>query len=312
MKWLKGLIIVIVILVFSYITVSLIYPEKIYSLAYKIQRSSANLEKKEISTGDYKFIYLEGNPAAEQSATIVLLHGFGVDKDRWLKMAGHMKEYHLVIPDIPGFGESEKNPSLTYDIPSQVKRLNSFTEKIGLKKFYMAGNSMGGYIAGIYAAKHPGKINGLILIDNAGVSMPIKSTAFKMVDNGINPLLISDKKEFERMIKLAFYEKPFIPFPLKGYMIEKSIQNRPFNEKIFIESFTDHTMLEREMKKLTMPVLIIWGDKDEILDISSVSVLEKGIKKYTTKILKNCGHVPMMERPEETAGYITSFIKSSK
>lgn len=311
MKWLKGLGIILLVLILSYIAVSLIAPEKVFNLMINLQRGGANLSQKEISTGDYKFIYLETNSAPQGGETIVLLHGFQCNKDYMVPMAKFLKGYHLVIPDIPGFGDTEKNPSLKYDIPSQADRLDRFIKKIGLTKFYMAGNSMGGNIAGVYAASHPDRVRGLVLIDSAGVTMPVKSTFVKQLENHTNPLLISDEKDYDRVIDMVYFKKPFIPFPLKGVMISKAIESRPFNEQITRESLANYA-LENEIKKITMPVLIIWGENDKLIDVSTVQVLEKGLKNHETKIIKNCGHIPMMERPEETAGYIASFIKSGK
>lgn len=311
MKWLKGLGIVLLFLILIYFAVSLFAPAKVFSFMMNMQRKGADLSRKEISTGNYKFIYLETNSASQGSETIVLLHGFQCDKDYMVPMAKYLKGYHLVIPDIPGFGDTEKNPSLKYDIDSQVVRLAGFFEKIGLKKFYIAGNSMGGNIAGVYAARHPDMVQGLVLIDNAGVTMPVKSVFLKGLESHKNIILISDEKDYDRVIDMVYFKKPFIPFPLKGVMISRAIASRPFNEQITEESLANYA-LENEIKKITMPVLIIWGDSDKFIDISTVQVLEKGLKNYTTKIIKNCGHLPMMERPEETAGYITSFIKSGK
>lgn len=311
MKWLKGLVILLIVLIFSYITVSLFAPEKVFKFMMNMQRSGANLTMKEISTGDYKFIYLETNSEPQGGETIVLLHGFQCNKDYMVPMTKYLKEYHIIIPDLPGFGDTEKNPALKYDIPSQVARLDRFIEKIGLKKFYIAGNSMGGNIAGVYAATHPDKVKGLILMDNAGVTMPVKSVFLKELESGRNIILISDEKDYDRLIDMVYFKKPFVPFPLRGVMISIAIASRPFNEKITRESLANYA-LENEIKKITMPVLIIWGDSDKLIDVSTVQVLEKGLKNHTTKILKNCGHLPMMERPEETAGYIISFIKSGK
>lgn len=311
MKWFKGIIIILLVLVLGFMALSYFSPGTVTGILVKLQRNSAGLTLKEISADGYKFIYLENNPGSEETPTIVLLHGFAADKNWMVPMAKYLREYHVVIPDLPGFGESEQNQSLKYDISSQVDRIFRFTEKIGLKKFYIAGNSMGGNIAGVFSARYPDKVLGLIFINNAGVTMPVKSEFVKMIESGTNPLVIRDKNEFERVIDMIYFKKPHIPYAVKSVMIKRAIANGPFFKKISVECLKN-TATEDVLGKLTMPVLIIWGDKDKFCDISIVRVLEKRLANYTTKILKDCGHVPMMERPGETAGYIISFIRQRK
>jgi len=309
MKMFKRVLIIAVLIIFASIAASFLFSEKLYNLSMNMQRSSAGLDKKELAVGDDKIVYYEGGSG---SGTIVLLHGFGADKDNWTKMVKFLPGYHYIIPDLPGFGESSKSDSAKYDVNSQVDRLDKFFTKIGADKFYIAGNSMGGNISGIYAIRYPQKVKALILVNNAGVKSPVNSDAYKSIERGVNPLIVNNVDDFKNLLKYVFYKEPFIPYPVKKILAEKSITNRKFNEKVFKDIMTSPAMFEDHFPEFTMPVLIIWGDSDRLLDVSSVSVLEKGIKNHTTKILKECGHMPMVERPEETAGYIKSFIDSHK
>jgi len=307
MKWLKisGILalLIICLIVFMFPT------ELFYKLAINKARFSAGLSQKEINIDDHRIVYLERKSGEE---TLVLLHGFGAEKDNWAELARHLKGYRLIIPDLPGFGDSEKIETAEYDIASQVERLDKFFTKIGLKKFYIAGNSMGGNIAGIYSVKHPDKIKALILLNNSGIISADKSMVMKLIEKGDNPLIVKDRESFKNLFKFLFVKQPDIPERIMNYLADRAVEDRAFNEKIFIEMIKKPAMLDNSLALLTMPVLIIWGDKDQILDVSGVRVLEKGIKNHTTKILKDCGHVPLMERPEETASYISEFIAATK
>ncbi len=309
MKIFKRIIFAAAVIFFTVIAVSFLLPEKLFDLSMKLQRSIAGLALKEVSIGDHKIVYLEGGSGTE---TVVLLHGFTADKDNWPVMVRSLPGYHFIIPDLPGFGESTKLNSASYDVTAQVERLDRFFTKLGLNKFYIAGNSMGGNISGIYAAKYPQKVKALILLNNSGVNSPEKSTYFKLVEAGSNPLLVNSREDLKNLLKFVFVKVPFIPYPFIGVLAERSIKSRGFNEKVFKDLISTPAMLEKHFGVLTMPVLIIWGDRDKVLDVSSVTVLENGIKNHTTRILKDCGHLPMMERSAETAGYIKSFIDSIK
>lgn len=309
MKWTKRIIIAAVVIILSMAAFCFIFPEKLYMLTINGDRNRAGLTVKEIQAGDHKIVYLEGGQGAE---TLVLIHGFSADKDNWPRMAGFLPGYHFIIPDLPGFGDSTKSEKAQYDVNSQVERLDAFFTAIGLKKFYIAGNSMGGNISGIYASKYPQKVKALILLDNSGIKFPVKSFVFKEVDKGVNPLLVAGRNDMDRFLGIIFEKPPFIPLPVKWLLADKIHASRQFNSKVFSEINTMPVLIQDNFDKLTMPVLIIWGDKDMVLDVSGVTVLEKGIKNHTTRILKDCGHVPMMERPEETASYIREFIEKNR
>ncbi len=309
MKWTKRIIIASAVIILSMAALCFIFPEKLYTLSINSARSKAGLVQKEVQAGDHRIAYLEGGSGSE---TLVLVHGFGADKDNWPHIAKFLPGYHFIIPDLPGFGDSTKSPKAQYDVSSQVERLDAFFNAIGLKKFYIAGNSMGGNISGIYAAKYPEKVKGLILLNNSGIKFPVKSYVFKEIDRGFNPLLVTGRSDYDRLLGIIFVKQPFIPLPVKWILADKALAAREFNNKVFRDINTMPASIENNFGRLTMPVLIIWGDRDMVLDVSGVAVLEKGIKNHTTHILKDCGHAPMIERPEETAGYIKTFIETGR
>src|SRR5208337_2543477 len=86
---------------------------------------------------------------------------------------------------------------------------------------------------------------------------------------------------------------------------------RKFNEKIGWDLFQEGFALEPFLPMILAPVCIIWGDHDRILDVSGASILEKGLKNHQTVIMKDTGHVPMMEKPPETAAAYMNFLKAA-
>jgi pimeloyl-ACP methyl ester carboxylesterase len=309
MKLLKRLTVSAVVILAAVILFSFLFPEKLYEFTVKMKHRSAGLAQKEVIVDDHRVVYLEGGAGSE---TIVLVHGFGGDKNNWPLLVDALPGYHYIIPDLPGFGESTKIESTKYDVVSQAERLEKFLTQLGVERFYIAGNSMGGNIAGVYSATHARKVKGLILVNNAGINSPVKSELFKSLEEGVNPLLVNSPDDFDRLLKFVFVKEPYVPTRIKGVLAERAIASRTFNDKIFADITAAPAMLEDRFSSLTMPVLIIWGDQDRVLDVSSVSVLEKGIKNSSSVILKECGHIPMMERPVETAAYIKNFIEQVK
>jgi len=295
-----------------------LFPATLFNLALKAERHSAGLVKKEIQVDDHKIVYLEGG----KGETILLLHGFGANKDNWTRFAKYLTgSYHVVIPDIPGFGESSQIQKASYDAENQLKRIDRFTEVMKLGRFHLTGNSMGGLFAALYGAKYPHKVATLALLAPVGVKSPKMSELATLLQKGTNPLLAASAEDFDQLIKLCFVKPPFTPSQFKKVLAADAMTHHDFNKKILVDMKWNQTgggpspietFLEPYLPQIQEPVLLIWGDSDRILDVTSVTILEKNLKHYKTIIMRNTGHIPMMEYPQETASYYMSYLRGNK
>lgn len=275
------------------------------------ERQLAGLDSRQVQVGEFNIHYYEGGPQGAE--TILMIHGFGADKDNWVRFSRPLTaRYHVVALDLPGFGDSSK-PEASYDVGTQVERLNAFAKAIGLHKLHLIGNSMGGHIAALYAARHPEEVLSVALLNNAGVNAPQASELFKRLDRGdANPLLVRNADDFSNMLDLLFVEKPPLPGSLKQYLAERAMASHDFNQKIFNQLRERYIPLETELAKIQVPTLLLWGDQDQILDVSSIKVMQPLLKQPTVVIMQACGHLPMIERPEETAEHYQTFLDSVK
>ena len=301
-----GLLVVVAIVVLLALYYFL-FPESVFKLAIDAQRRSADLVKKEVQVDDHRIVYLEGG----KGETVILLHGFGGNKDRWTAFAKYMKGYHLIIPDIPGYGESSQVWKDSYNIESQVGRIERFVEVIKLDKFHMAGNSLGGAFTAIYGAKHPEKVLTLALLDTAGAPSQKKSEFIMQLEKGNNLLLASNTEDFDKLMALVFVKMPTAIAFFKKILAADWIAHAEFNKKSWNDLSLTST-LEPVLPLIQAPVLIIWGDQDQMTDVGGVAFLEKNLKNYRTIIMKEMGHTPMVERPEETAKVYVSFLKEKR
>lgn len=302
-----GLIIVVAIVVLA-AACYLLFPESVFKLAVDVQRRSAGLVQKEIQVEDHRIVYLEGGTGE----TIVLLHGFGGYKDQWTASAKHMKGYHLVIPDIPGFGESSKVPSDDYGVERQVERIARFADALKLDTFHVAGNSLGGAYAAALAAAYPGRVLTLALLDTAGAPSPNKSKFVLQLEQGNNLLLASNPGEVEKLMDLAYAKPPGIPSAFRKILIADWIAHTEFNRKVWDDTHPFQLSLAPVLPRIKAPVLILWGSQDNMLDVGGVEFLEKNLRQHRTVVMKDTGHCPMIERPEETAKVYTSFLQEKK
>jgi len=307
-KFIKYGMIVIVVVAVLLAAFYFLFPETVFNLAIDAQRRSADLVKKEVLVDDHRIVYLEGGTGE----TIVLLHGFGGYKDQWTAFAKYLKGYHVVIPDISGFGESSQVPTDNYSVESQVGRIDRFVEVLKLDKFHMAGNSLGGAYAATYGARHPGKVLTLALLDTAGVPSPSKSEFVLQLETGNNLLLAGNTEDVEKLLALIYAKTPPIPPAFKKILVADWIAHTEFNRKIWNDTNPFQFSLAPVLPQIQAPVLILWGEQDKMLDVGSVVFLEKNLKNSRTVIMKDTGHCPMIEKPEETAKAYRSFLNEKR
>lgn len=278
-------------------------------LAIGLERSKADLSKKAVQVDEFKMVYLEGGNL--QGETILFVHGFGADKDNWTRMSKYFaKDFHLVLVDLPGFGESDRIEELEYSHLSQSKRLKRLVEILNLKPFHIIGNSMGGAVSGQFAYDNPNLVRSIVFLNSAGVKSPNPSDLSKQLALGKNPLIVESPEDFDNLIQYTMVKPPYIPGPIKTYFGERAIANAPFNKKILKEYRSIKDPLDSILPNIKQQSLVIWGDTDRVIDVSSTEVFQKKLKISKIVIMKDCGHAPMIERPEETAGYILDFYSN--
>jgi len=108
---------------------------------------------------------------AGRGIPLVFLHGAWEDGGQWLPLIEQLSsEFHCLAPDLLGFGESEQ-PDLHYSIQLQVECLHEYLEALKLRQIYLAGDSLGGWIAASYALQYPQRSLGLILLSPEGIQI---------------------------------------------------------------------------------------------------------------------------------------------
>ncbi len=270
-------------------------------------RMAAHLHRHEAEVGGEHWVWLEGGQSKD---LVVLVHGFGADKDDWDFFA-HALQMHVVVPDLPGFGESDRDPAKSYDVASQADRLHAFFQAQGLKHFHLVGNSMGGAISSYYAWKYPEDVITLGLFDSGGVTSPHKSELSAALARGENPLIVDSPEGVEHLLAFAFVHPPFIPAPMKRAAAAHFAAAAAFNKKIFSDLMEKKPVgMEPLLAAIQTPTLVLWGDTDRIIDSSAADVFMSGLPHATKVILKDCGHAPMMERPVETAEQYRAFLQA--
>ncbi|CAM5252724.1 alpha/beta fold hydrolase [Rhodanobacter lindaniclasticus] len=305
LAWLVALL--AIVLGGSYLAV----PQWLLRAEHLREAMAAKLETHTVQAGDTRWSYYEGG----EGPTIVLLHGFSGDKEVWLPLAGLLTaHFHLVIPDLPGWGASSRLAQGNYDIDAQAARLDAFVQALRLPRFTLVGHGTGAAIAAAYAADHPEHVAGLALLDAFGLKARENGFA-RQLRAGDNPYLFDDRAGYARLAALQFEQPPDQPGRFVDVRVKRNQRDRAFIQRTFQALHTPSQILsvQQRLGRLTMPVLGVWCHDDKISDLSALDSLRNGLtaaSAISTSTINGCGHMPMLEKPETTAQILTGFALS--
>jgi pimeloyl-ACP methyl ester carboxylesterase len=300
-----GLGALVVGIAIGFLVASRVAPARLLELGKELSRRAAGMARKHVQVAGHRMAYFErgsGEP-------VLLLHGFGANKDGWLQYARELRDYRVIIPDLPGFGDSEWKPQERYGIHEQVERLKAFVDALDLGPVHIAGNSMGGAIAGTFAATYPESVKTLLLMDNAAIDMPVQSDFGKRVDAGDNPLIVRAIADVDVLLDYCFARPLPLPGIAKRIFASEGMARIDANEAIFQHIHEDWSVLEPLLPKIETPTLIMWGKQDRVLDVSIVQVLEQHLPRFRTVIYDPCGHLPYMEVAAKAAADHRTLIE---
>ncbi len=308
LRRLRALGVLIALLLLVLLGVYLFWPAALLRAGYTMQAWDANLGSRSIDVHGVRWVYYEGG----HGPTLVLLHGFGGSRQNWVPTAKYLThDFHVIIPDLPGYGSSSPVPASEGGIHGEARLLAGFVDALELKHFGLVGHSLGGAIAGVYAAAHPQQVFGLALVDSAGLPYPLTPFA-RSVLAGHDPFVFDDRAGLRRLLALVFVHPPYLPPRLADALVAENKSRRAFLEGVFARLRTpaDATALVPVLPKLTMPVLGLWCKHDQVVPPSAMAALRQGLSatpQISMTQLAGCNHMPSVEQPQETAQVLTQF-----
>jgi pimeloyl-ACP methyl ester carboxylesterase len=271
-----------------------------------LERARAGLALRGAEVPGFSMPYLEGG----HGEPLVLVHGFGGDKDNFTRIAPFLtKRFRVVIPDLPGFGEATRDAAARYHIDAQVERLHAFIGGLGLGAVHLGGNSMGGFIAAQYAATYPDEVRSLWLLDAAG-SVLARDTEIisRYVETGEMPLLVRTEAEYGALLRAVVHRAPLLPHSLRRELARRAVADFALHSRIFREIGVESPTLEDRYGAIRAPALIVWGREDRILSPSAGAAMHALIPRSRVVLMDGVGHLPMIERPRATARDFLDFV----
>lgn len=310
--------------VLAFITSFLFWPGTLLKAYNWYWRRKLGLVVHYSHSGSYRFCYSTRGTPGGATPSLLLLHGFSATKDMWLPVVKYLpSSHHVVCVDMPGHEGTSRTGAEDYSIQGQVRLIHQFVQSIGLDKrpFHLVGTSMGGNVAGVYAAQYPTYLCSATLICPAGLVYPTESefiTRLRELEKNQQedsiPLIPTTTEELEEMLRLCCRTPPKLPRQVLRGLLDNRRPNNGFYKEVFMEIVGEKSRhsLQENLHLITTPVQVIWGNEDQVVDASGASVLQAALPNCQVEILENCGHSVALERPRKAAKLITDFLSAQE
>lgn len=277
------------------------------------ERAWAGLQSKTLKVGDITWSYSEGGQAGKP--IIVLIHGLAGSRDNWNRVAQALTaNYHVIIPDLPASGETQVPKEFDYSVPNVTEKLRRFIEAANLTgPAHIAGHSLGGSVAMLYAGQYSFETKSLFLVNAAGVYRTA-TTPYLKDPNQIRNMVVSKKGDFNFLMQQAMYAPPFIPKEIaqaqEQMMIGQVEQTKKMIEQVIaLNKLYTPDSFALLTRAIDAPTLILWGKQDKIINVEVASELKSLLKNAQPPvILDKVGHMPMLEADQLVVQQYLPFL----
>ncbi|XP_048742324.1 monoacylglycerol lipase abhd6-A-like [Ostrea edulis] len=272
-----------------------------------------------------KVCYGERGCKQKDRSSILLLHGFSADKSMWAPLVRNLPpNIHVIALDLPGNGESEQPVEDTdLSFKGLVNIVHQIIETLGMSEdpIHVVGLSMGGTIAGLYAAEYPHVVDRVTMMCPA-MRTPEQTSVAMEIQNAVNsededqilrdcPLFPQSPDEMQYLLDFAqFHKSNFIPNQILRGAVDMRKQYHGFYLKLLkgLGAEENATLLERTASRITVPSHIVWGQDDQVVHVSGAKVLKDKLPNcQRMDIIPRCGHAINLDRPGSKTKALLSF-----
>ena len=249
---------------------------------------------------------------------IVLVHGFGADKESWLLFAGALAALRLrgrsvVIPDLPGFGAAGAIPAERASAKWQARALAGLLDRLGYARAHLVGNSMGGGISLRFAQDYPERLTSMSLLCSVG-PLVVKSELNLALDRGENLLLLESADDMDRLLEFVFASPPKSSRAIRAYLAQDRFARRDAQAALFRGWIDpkDGEGVPENLESIRTPALVIHGLEDRLIHPSTGEALAARIPGARLELLAGVGHGPQLEAPRQVAKLVGDFVESAE
>lgn len=256
---------------------------------------------------------------------IVLLHGNSASLHTWepLIHALGRDRFRFITYTHPGHGLTGPNADENYQYSGYKQALDAVVSSLNLNRFVLGGNSMGGWISWRYALDHPERVDALILLDASGTPLapgedkPALNFGFRLLQSPAGRFLAQHVTP-RRIIEQSVYDTVSNETIVTDDMVDRywELLRLPGNRKaaglrMALQGSRDDARASDRLDEIAAPTLIIWGEEDQLIPVSTAKIFSDAMKNERVIIYPGIGHLPMEEAPADVARDIDDFLSAA-
>jgi pimeloyl-ACP methyl ester carboxylesterase len=293
------------------------------AVAGSIDRSSAPLPSwQDVNWGEHqRWVRAAGAPVNViefgSGPPLVFVHGLAGCWQNWLEQfLPFAVERRCIALDLPGFGASPM-PAGPITISGYAQLIDELCGALGLDAVAVVGNSMGGFVAAELAIRFPARVERLVLVSSAGISIEHQRSLYERIRRAERLLstygtwmatrseTVARRERLRRAVtRLVVAHPDLIEAPLAYEQLSGSGKPGFIHA---LDALTSYPIRER-LPEIACPTLVVWGDADHLVPLRDAAVFEELIPDARKVVFPDCGHVPMLERPTEFNAELRRFL----
>lgn len=284
----------------------------LWPLARTGQRWLLQAKRRETRIDGHRLVYLERGAPGPSRPTVLLIHGFAAMKENWaLWLQKLPRDWHILVPDVPGLGESDYHPGASYRYEAQALRLRDWLATFPTDNVHLAGSSMGGAIAAVLAHRMEPAPRSITLLNSAGIPEHDGVDIDAPFESDRDDILIPrDWAGVYRMFNSVGNGKPTaMGLAMTGLLGPDLLQRRDALRHIFDDMLADALAPARYLGSGTPPLQVQWGDRDVITPTRCVDWFRTATPQADIHVFRGVGHLPMLENPGRSAATLAGFIE---
>jgi len=260
------------------------------------------VEEKFLQIDEHKIRYLESGTSKN---TLVLIHGLGASAERWSHVIPLFANYYrVVVPDLIGFGYSDK-PIADYTPNYFLEFLEKFFTACNIEHPSIIGSSLGGQISAEYASLHSQKIKKLVLVSPAGVMKQSTPALDAYIMAALYPNKISAKNAFELMEGSG---KPVDDKTVNEFITRMQLSNAKLAFMSTILGLKNSKSVLSKLESISVPTLVVWGENDPVIPINYADDFVSAIVDCKFFKMDGCGHTPYVQDPSTFVSNVLKFL----
>jgi len=233
---------------------------------------------------------------------LVLLHGYPLDHRIWNEVVPLLEDdFDMIVPDLRGFGQSEVVEA-QYTLADMAADVAALLDELGVEKTYIAGHSMGGYTSLAFVRNDPERVLGLGLIaSQAPNDTPERkkgryASAEEIMKTGVEPVV-------ENMTPKLTPDAQ-----VQGEVRDVIAQQHRTGLANAMKAMAERLDSTSQLSSFRFPVVLVHGEADELIPVERAREITDALQTVYFVELSGVGHLPMLEKPQETAGALRKLI----